>query len=97
MNSPTIVRTMLEPPPEEAAWVGSEEPLPRFSGVFSPADALMLAVLGLPPEAAASAVAACVSVRAPTIRTPRVSVSDLFIEGDSEGESSQSSAGAVDP
>ncbi len=67
----------------------------RFSGVFSPLDWASAAALctgaGLGVLAvcvlAPSAVAACVSVRAPASATPRVNVSD-FIEGkDSEGES----------
>src|ERR1700749_508817 len=79
MNRPTIVR--ISPPPllDDVLCVGSDE-LPSFPGVFSPAAALMLAVLGV-PEPAASAVAAGTRVRAPTITTPRISVSDLFIEG----------------
>src|SRR5690242_42915 len=79
MNRPTIVRMMLPPPLEDAVCVGSDE-LPRFKGVFSPEAALMLAVLGV-SEPAAIAVAAGITVRAPTITTPRISVSDLFIEG----------------
>src|ERR1700761_9160838 len=79
MNRPTIVRTMLPPPLDDAVWVGSDE-LPRLTGWFSPAAALMLAVLGV-PEPAANAVAAGSRVRAPTITTPRISVSDFFIEG----------------
>src|SRR6201985_2478654 len=79
MNNPPIVRAFLPPRLDDVACVGSDE-LPRFTGVFSPAAALMLAVLG-EPEPAASAVAAGTRVRAPTITTPRISVSDLFIEG----------------
>src|SRR6476659_2719550 len=79
MNRPTIVRMMLPPLLDDVVCVGSDE-LPRFTGLFSPAAALLLAVLGV-PEPAASAVAAGTRVRAPTITTPRISVSDLFIEG----------------
>ena len=102
MNRPTIVRTMLAPPPlVEAVWVATVLPL-RCSGVFSPVDwasaaalctcafvARWRACVVAACAVAPKATAACVIVRAPASPTPRMNVSD-FIEGkDSEGESSR--------
>jgi len=72
MNRPTIVRTMPEPPLEEAACTAVVPP--RCSGVLSP------------PVANASAAGA--SVRAPVSTAPRVSVSDFIEGIDSRGEES---------
>src|ERR1700733_4453927 len=97
MNRPTIVRTMLAPPPLLLeAWVATVLPL-RCSLVFSPVDwaralalstcdaAALWAWVVVASELAPKATAACVSVRAPASPTPRMNVSDFIEEKDSEG------------